>query len=159
MKRGSGCCAVDIYCTAALTSFSDSISYLTYLFSEWRITVCINGHNSMIYPKQGSLYERKLTKTAYQNSPNLLYSTKAYFAIWMQLLFYCIANNFVALHNDSVANCIATYCDTYYYLWGLNFIFSFIGFLDNLQKNQRVISQIIIPYVKLLYFDWLFLAH
>ena len=26
-----------IYCTAALTSFSDSISYITYLFSEWRI--------------------------------------------------------------------------------------------------------------------------
>ena len=37
MKRGSGCCAVDIYCTAASTSFSDSISYITYLFSEWRI--------------------------------------------------------------------------------------------------------------------------
>ena len=35
MKRGSGCCAVDIYCTAALTSFSGSISYITYLFSEW----------------------------------------------------------------------------------------------------------------------------
>ena len=31
------CCAVDIYCTAALTSFSDSISYITYLFSEWHI--------------------------------------------------------------------------------------------------------------------------
>ena len=39
MKRGSGCCAVDIYCTAASTSFSDSISYITYLFSEWRITI------------------------------------------------------------------------------------------------------------------------
>ena len=26
-----------IYCTAALTSFSDSISYITYLFLEWRI--------------------------------------------------------------------------------------------------------------------------
>ena len=39
MKRGSGCCAVDIYCTAALTSFSDNISYITYLFSEWRIVV------------------------------------------------------------------------------------------------------------------------
>ena len=37
MKRGSGCCAVDIYWTAASTSFSDSISYITYLFSEWRI--------------------------------------------------------------------------------------------------------------------------
>ena len=35
MKRGSGCCAVDIYCTAALTSLSDSISCITYLFSEW----------------------------------------------------------------------------------------------------------------------------
>ena len=39
MKRGSGCCAVDIYWTAASTSFSDSISYITYLFSEWRIAV------------------------------------------------------------------------------------------------------------------------
>ena len=39
MKRGSGCCAVDIYCTAALTSLSDSVSYITFLFSEWRITV------------------------------------------------------------------------------------------------------------------------
>ena len=37
MKRGSGCCAVDIYCTTALTSFSDSVSYMTSLFSEWRI--------------------------------------------------------------------------------------------------------------------------
>ena len=27
-----------IYCTAVLTSFSDSISYITYLFSEWRIS-------------------------------------------------------------------------------------------------------------------------
>ena len=26
-----------IYCTAALTSFSDSVSYITFLFSEWRI--------------------------------------------------------------------------------------------------------------------------
>ena len=26
-----------IYCTAALTSFSDSISYITFLFLEWRI--------------------------------------------------------------------------------------------------------------------------
>ena len=26
-----------IYCTAALTSFSNSISYITYLCSEWRI--------------------------------------------------------------------------------------------------------------------------
>ena len=26
-----------IYCTAALTSFSDSISYITFLFSKWRI--------------------------------------------------------------------------------------------------------------------------
>ena len=37
MKRGSGCCAVDIYCTAALTSLPDSVSYITFLFSEWRI--------------------------------------------------------------------------------------------------------------------------
>ena len=35
MKRGSGCCAIDISRTAVLTSFSDSISYITYLFSEW----------------------------------------------------------------------------------------------------------------------------
>ena len=26
-----------IYCTAALTSFSDSISYITFSFLEWRI--------------------------------------------------------------------------------------------------------------------------
>ena len=37
MKRGSGSCAVDIYCTAALTSLSDSVSYIIFLFSEWRI--------------------------------------------------------------------------------------------------------------------------
>ena len=41
MKRGSGCCAVDIYCTAALTSLSDSVSYIIFLFSEW----CININN------------------------------------------------------------------------------------------------------------------
>ena len=28
-----------IYCTAALTSFSDIVSYIIFLFSEWRITV------------------------------------------------------------------------------------------------------------------------
>ena len=38
MKRGSGCCANGFYCTAALTSLSDSISYMTILFSEWCIT-------------------------------------------------------------------------------------------------------------------------
>ena len=26
-----------VYCTAALTSLSDSLSYITFLFSEWRI--------------------------------------------------------------------------------------------------------------------------
>ena len=26
-----------IYCTAALASFSDSVSYITFLFSEWSI--------------------------------------------------------------------------------------------------------------------------
>ena len=30
MKRGPGCCAVDIYCTAALTSLSDSVSYIKF---------------------------------------------------------------------------------------------------------------------------------
>ena len=39
MKRGSGCCAVDIYCPAASTSLSDSASYITFLFSEWRIDI------------------------------------------------------------------------------------------------------------------------
>ena len=29
-----------IYCTAALTSLSDSSSYITFLFSEWRIGEC-----------------------------------------------------------------------------------------------------------------------
>ena len=42
MKRGSGCYTVDIYCTAALTSFSDSISYITYLFSECGIFTLIS---------------------------------------------------------------------------------------------------------------------
>ena len=37
MKRDSHCCAIDIYCIAALTSLSDSVSYVTFLFSEWRI--------------------------------------------------------------------------------------------------------------------------
>ena len=41
MKRGSGCCAVDIYCAAALISLSDSVSYITFLFSEWRIVIFI----------------------------------------------------------------------------------------------------------------------
>ena len=31
-----------IYCTAVLTSFSDSIGYITYLFSEWRIDECLH---------------------------------------------------------------------------------------------------------------------
>ena len=26
-----------VYCTAALTSLSDSVSYITFLFPEWRI--------------------------------------------------------------------------------------------------------------------------
>ena len=26
-----------VYCTATLTAFSDQISYITYLFSEWHI--------------------------------------------------------------------------------------------------------------------------
>ena len=37
MLHNSGCCAVDIYCTATLTLFSDSTRYITYLFSEWHI--------------------------------------------------------------------------------------------------------------------------
>ena len=35
-------CAVDIHCTAALTSLSDSVSYITFLFSEWRIQALIS---------------------------------------------------------------------------------------------------------------------
>ena len=34
-----------IYCTAALTLFSDSISYITFLFSEWRIANSIHKGN------------------------------------------------------------------------------------------------------------------
>ena len=57
MKRGSGCCAVDIYCTAALTSLSDSVSYITFLFSECRIAMqfseiialTLGGKNSLLY--------------------------------------------------------------------------------------------------------------
>ena len=37
-----------IYCTAALTSFSDSISYITYLFSEWRIQLEVGLMNSSV---------------------------------------------------------------------------------------------------------------
>ena len=37
LKRGSGCYAVDSSCTVALTSFSQIVSYTTFLFSEWRI--------------------------------------------------------------------------------------------------------------------------
>ena len=33
LKRGLGCCATD----DLLTSLSDSLSYITFLFSEWRI--------------------------------------------------------------------------------------------------------------------------
>ena len=32
MKRGSGCCAVDIYCTAALTPFSDIKLHNIFIF-------------------------------------------------------------------------------------------------------------------------------
>ena len=31
-NKSSGCCAVDIYCTAALTSLSGSVSYITFFF-------------------------------------------------------------------------------------------------------------------------------
>ena len=34
-----------ICCTAALASLSDSISYITYLFSEWRIQHSTNMHS------------------------------------------------------------------------------------------------------------------
>ena len=37
------------YCTAALTSLSDSISYLTFLFSEWRIRYCLVISGSQFY--------------------------------------------------------------------------------------------------------------
>ena len=30
-----------IYCTAASTSFSDSVSCITFLFSEWRVSVLV----------------------------------------------------------------------------------------------------------------------
>ena len=34
-------CRVKFYCTAALTSLSNSVSYITFLFSEWRIFIII----------------------------------------------------------------------------------------------------------------------
>ena len=37
LKRESGCCPVDDYSTTTLISISESISYITYLFLEWRI--------------------------------------------------------------------------------------------------------------------------
>ena len=39
MKRGLDYCAIDIYCIAALTSLSESVSYITSLFSEWRMNI------------------------------------------------------------------------------------------------------------------------
>ena len=41
-----------VYCTAALTSLSDSIRYITFLFSEWRIgclAVCLKVKNVITY--------------------------------------------------------------------------------------------------------------
>ena len=38
MKQRSGCCVVNIYCTAVLTLLSDSVRYVTFLFSEWHIS-------------------------------------------------------------------------------------------------------------------------
>ena len=57
MKRGSGCCAVDIYRTAALTSFSNSIklhnififgmAYSFYFQNALDINTGTNGHIDM----------------------------------------------------------------------------------------------------------------
>ena len=37
MKRGSGCCAVDIFLHSSLSLALDSVGYITFLFSGWRI--------------------------------------------------------------------------------------------------------------------------
>ena len=43
-----------IYWGAALTSFSDSISYITYLFSEWRVV-----------DKKCVIFDKRMTKVTY----------------------------------------------------------------------------------------------
>ena len=74
MKRGSGCCAVDIYWTTASTSFSDSISYITYLFSEWRIEETVYLLNTVLkdsiaYHWKGNLSESPIHFRYQQNIP------------------------------------------------------------------------------------------
>ena len=66
MKRGSGCCAVDIYCTATLTSFSDSISYITYLFLEWRLVldILLRGKSLQFPFRSRSVQQYNLMKEA-----------------------------------------------------------------------------------------------
>ena len=49
-------CAVDIYCTAALTSFSDSVSYITF-FSRWRITSEISEKHSVNKNKLNTTFD------------------------------------------------------------------------------------------------------
>ena len=39
LKRGLGCCATDNFLHLALTSISHSVSYITFLFSKWPITL------------------------------------------------------------------------------------------------------------------------
>ena len=73
MKRGSGCCAGDIYYTSALTSLSDSVSYITFLFSEWRINTY-----SM---KQPDLYYFEAIKMTSQAQSNFVWRIRAEYSL------------------------------------------------------------------------------
>ena len=60
-----------IYCTAALTSFSDSVSYITFLFSEWRIPTLLTfevferaRNHGKKFPKLCSVLEPNYLHTA-----------------------------------------------------------------------------------------------
>ena len=43
-----------VYCTSALTSFSDSVNYITFLFLEWHIEVQILQGNFLSFDWRGS---------------------------------------------------------------------------------------------------------
>ena len=45
-----------VYCTAALASLSDSVSYITFLFSEWRIPSLSNNSRNFCFIDSPELY-------------------------------------------------------------------------------------------------------
>ena len=63
LKRGSDCCILIVYCTAASTSLSDSLSCITFIFSECRINYCIAvaskaSATRAIFPRDGNAISR-----------------------------------------------------------------------------------------------------